>query len=76
MVSGREYLKVGYGLDVDDLWRRNFVVLICFMFFFQLTQVILIEYFPVSQHASFLVSEAQFMCYLDLHRRKLGSCLR
>ena len=47
LVSGREYLSAGYGLDVSDLWRRNFLVLIGFMVVFQFTQMLLIEYYPV-----------------------------
>ena len=46
-VSGRDYLSVGYGLNVDDLWRRNFTVLLGFFIAFQITQMLLIEYYPV-----------------------------
>ncbi|EMD42318.1 hypothetical protein CERSUDRAFT_79900 [Gelatoporia subvermispora B] len=46
IVTGRNYLSVGYGLDVSDLWRRNFLVLCGFLILFQITQVLLIEYFP------------------------------
>lgn len=46
IVSGRNYALVGYGLDVSDLWRRNLLVIIGFMLLFQLTQVLLIEFFP------------------------------
>ncbi|KAI0673639.1 ABC-2 type transporter-domain-containing protein [Trametes maxima] len=46
IVSGRNYVDLGYGLKVSDLWRRNFLVLLGFFFLFQLTQVLLIEYFP------------------------------
>ncbi|EKM61431.1 uncharacterized protein PHACADRAFT_248034 [Phanerochaete carnosa HHB-10118-sp] len=45
-VSGRAYLSAGYGLDVSDLWRRNFVVLVGFLITFQITQMLLIEYYP------------------------------
>ena len=45
-VSGRDYIRVGYGLDVANLWRCNFVVLVAFALFFQITQVVLIELFP------------------------------
>lgn len=47
-VSGRDYIKAGYGLDVDDLWRRNFIVLVGFLVFFSITQTVVIEIFPVS----------------------------
>ncbi|KAI0375499.1 hypothetical protein BV20DRAFT_1073696 [Pilatotrama ljubarskyi] len=46
IVSGRNYVSFGYGLNVSDLWRRNFLVLLGFFLLFQLTQVLLIEYFP------------------------------
>lgn len=46
-VSGKSYLNVAFGLDTSDLWRRNFVVLLGFLLVFQLTQMLLIEYFPV-----------------------------
>ncbi|KAI0789262.1 ABC-2 type transporter-domain-containing protein [Abortiporus biennis] len=46
LVSGRAYLRDGFGLDVSDLWRRNFLVLIGFFFVFQLTQVLIIELYP------------------------------
>ncbi|OCH88753.1 hypothetical protein OBBRIDRAFT_820018 [Obba rivulosa] len=45
-ISGRNYLEVGYGLRVSDIWRRNFLVLLGFLILFQITQVLLIEYFP------------------------------
>ena len=47
-VSGRDYLKDGYGLDTDDLWRRNIIVLFVLFAFFSLTQTFVIEIFPVS----------------------------
>jgi ATP-binding cassette subfamily G (WHITE) protein 2 (SNQ2) len=47
-VSGRDYIKAGYGLDADDLWRRNFIVLVGFLVFFSITQTVVIEIFPVS----------------------------
>ena len=47
IIPGGRYLAVGYGLDVSDLWRRNFLVLVAFFFFFQFTQVVALEYFPV-----------------------------
>ncbi|OSX66986.1 hypothetical protein POSPLADRAFT_1072131 [Postia placenta MAD-698-R-SB12] len=45
-VAGRAYIDSGYGIDTDDLWRRNFLVLLGFFFLFQLTQVLLVEYYP------------------------------
>ena len=46
LVTGANYVKVGYGLDVADIWRRNLLVLFGFMILFQITQVVLIELFP------------------------------
>ena len=48
LVTGRNYLSAGYDMNVSDIWRRNLVVLIAFFFVFQLTQVLLIEFYPVS----------------------------
>lgn len=45
-VRGSNYVDVGYGLNVSDLWRRNFIVLVGFCLLFQLTQVLLMEFFP------------------------------
>ncbi|KAM5536016.1 hypothetical protein V8D89_010274 [Ganoderma adspersum] len=46
IVRGNNYVNVGYGLNVSDLWRRNFIVLVGFCLLFQLTQVLLMEFFP------------------------------
>ncbi|KAG8926047.1 hypothetical protein FRC00_003339, partial [Tulasnella sp. 408] len=43
VVHGRDYIKVGYGLDLADLWKQNFVVLIVLFIAFQLTQYIAME---------------------------------
>jgi len=47
-VSGRDYIKVGYDLNVDDLWRRNFIALVGFLILFTFTQIFVIELVPVS----------------------------
>ena len=46
VVTGRNYVDIGYGLNVSDIWRRNFLVLLGFLILFQITQLVLIEYFP------------------------------
>ncbi|KAJ3509385.1 hypothetical protein NLJ89_g5251 [Agrocybe chaxingu] len=46
LISGADYLFVGYGLDVKDLWRRNFPVMIGFLLLFQLTQIAVLEFIP------------------------------
>ncbi|KAJ7610902.1 ABC-2 type transporter-domain-containing protein [Roridomyces roridus] len=46
VVSGRDYIKVAFGLDANDIWRRNFLVLVGFFIVFQATQIIALEYFP------------------------------
>lgn len=43
VVHGRDYIKVGYGLDLSDLWKQNFVVLIVLFIAFQLTQYVAME---------------------------------
>ncbi|KAJ6520219.1 ABC-2 type transporter-domain-containing protein [Mycena sanguinolenta] len=45
-VSGESYISAGYGLNSDNLWRLNLIVLIAFMFVFQLTQILALEFFP------------------------------
>ncbi|KAF8633557.1 hypothetical protein AX15_001356 [Amanita polypyramis BW_CC] len=46
IIRGADYLRVGYSLDVKDIWRRDFLVLLGFFFLFQVTQVLAIEYYP------------------------------
>jgi ABC-type multidrug transport system ATPase subunit len=46
IVPGKDYIKAGYNLNTDDLWRRNFVVLLVFLIFFWFTQTIVIELYP------------------------------
>jgi len=45
-VSGRDYVKAGYDLNVDDLWRRNFIVIVAFVILFSFTQTFVIELVP------------------------------
>ena len=47
-VDGASYVAAGYSLNVHDLWRRNFIVLVGWFLFYQIAQVILIEYLNVS----------------------------
>jgi ATP-binding cassette subfamily G (WHITE) protein 2 (SNQ2) len=44
IVSGADYIKAGFSLDVNDLWRRNFLVVVGFFIFFIITQMLVIEY--------------------------------
>ncbi|KAG5643545.1 hypothetical protein DXG03_000686 [Asterophora parasitica] len=46
LIAGRDYLSAGYGLNVADLWRRNFLVLLGFLLAFQLTQILALEFYP------------------------------
>jgi ATP-binding cassette subfamily G (WHITE) protein 2 (SNQ2) len=48
IIAGRSYIDVGFGLNASDLWRRNLLVMIAFVLAFQLTQVLALEYWPVS----------------------------
>ncbi|EGO05281.1 hypothetical protein SERLA73DRAFT_157866 [Serpula lacrymans var. lacrymans S7.3] len=43
-IPGSSYLDAGYGIDVKDIWRRNLLVLIGWLIFFQVTQLVSIEY--------------------------------
>jgi ATP-binding cassette, subfamily G (WHITE), member 2, SNQ2 len=55
-VKGADYLSKGYSYHTADLWRRNFVVLIGWILFFQLAQIVAVEYFqPVSASLSHLI---------------------
>ena len=47
-VDGASYIAAGYSLNVHDLWRRNFIVLVGWFLFYQIIQVLLIEYLNVS----------------------------
>jgi ATP-binding cassette, subfamily G (WHITE), member 2, SNQ2 len=47
IVRGRDYLKVSFGIDAADIWRRNFLVLCGWLVFFQITQLVAIEFFQV-----------------------------
>lgn len=46
IIRGSDYLRVGYQIDVNDMWRRDFVVLLGILIFFQLAQIILLETYP------------------------------
>jgi hypothetical protein len=48
VVTGKDYIKAGYNLNTDDLWRRNVLVLFAFLLFFWFTQTVIIEVFPVN----------------------------
>jgi len=50
VIAGSTYIKAAYDLDPADLWRRSFLVLVGFFFLFQITQIVVLEYFPVSRH--------------------------
>ena len=53
-ISGADYIKAGFSLDVNDLWRRNFVVIVGWLIFFIIAQVVVIQYFQVSHSAVFV----------------------
>ncbi|KAF5312934.1 hypothetical protein D9619_002752 [Psilocybe cf. subviscida] len=46
VISGTAYIAAGYGIDVRDLWRRHLPVLLGFFIFFQLTQILALEFYP------------------------------
>jgi ATP-binding cassette, subfamily G (WHITE), member 2, SNQ2 len=46
--SGRSYLEAAYGMDEHVMWRRNFVVLLGWILFYQITQILILDLFPVS----------------------------
>ena len=57
VVPGKVYIKAGYDLNTDDLWRRNFVVLFVFLLFFWFMQTFAIEAFPVSHDVARVLFE-------------------
>ncbi|SRR6266566_6022152 len=61
-VSGRDYINAGYNLNVDDLWRRNFIVLVGFVVLFSLTQTFVIELVPVSISVLFSECRSYYLC--------------
>ena len=61
-VSGRDYIKVGYDLNVNDLWRRNFIALVGFVILFSLTQTYVIELVPVSISVLFSECRSYYLC--------------
>ena len=52
-VDGAAYISAGFSMNVDDLWKRNFVVLVGWFLFYQIAQVLLIEYLSVSHFFTF-----------------------
>lgn len=48
IISGSAYIFASYGIDTRDLWRRNLPVLIGFFILFQVTQILTLEFYPVS----------------------------
>jgi ATP-binding cassette, subfamily G (WHITE), member 2, SNQ2 len=46
IIPGADYLKVGYDLDIANLWRLNLTVLIGFFIAFQVAQYLALEYYP------------------------------
>jgi ATP-binding cassette subfamily G (WHITE) protein 2 (SNQ2) len=61
-VSGRDYIKAGYDLNVDDLWRRNFIVIVAFVILFSFTQTFVIELIPVSISVLFSECHSYYLC--------------
>ncbi|KAG6841566.1 hypothetical protein C0991_009601 [Blastosporella zonata] len=50
IIPGKDYLLAGYNIDTADLWRRNFLVLLGFLLAFQLTQILVLEFYPQFGH--------------------------
>lgn len=65
-VDGAAYVSNGYFLNVHDLWRRNLLVLIGWFLFYQIAQVLLIEYLNVSSLRVPSVS-LKFMLLVRVH---------
>jgi len=52
--SGRSYLLTAYDMDDRDIWRRNFVVVVGWMLFFQVTQILILDFLPQRASRAFL----------------------
>ncbi|KAF8215759.1 pleiotropic drug resistance ABC transporter [Mycena galopus ATCC 62051] len=70
VVSGESYISAAFGLNSDNLWRLNFLVLIGFMLLFQLTQII------VRHPFSFLIPYPQIFAREDADAKKRNEILR
>jgi ATP-binding cassette subfamily G (WHITE) protein 2 (SNQ2) len=46
VIAGRSYIHAAFDLEANDVWRRNFVVLLGFVLFYQLSQILVIEFYP------------------------------
>ncbi len=68
IVTGKDYIKAGYDLDTDDLWRRNFAVLFSFLIFFWFTQTVIIEIYPVSTYQ--FIIEVRLIVWEAICRRR------
>lgn len=47
IITGDAYMEAAFGIYHADLWRRCFLVLLGAVLLFQLTQILVLEYFPV-----------------------------
>ena len=56
LISGKAYISAGYGFDRDDLWTRCFLVLFALTIAFQISQIIALEFFPVGERLTLLIS--------------------
>lgn len=77
VVPGPAYVSAGYGIEVADQWRRNFLVVVGFFLLFQLTQVLLIEFYPVSRSSVRHDAHCYRSCFFPaIHRRRRLAGLR
>ena len=76
IVPGRDYIEAGFQYNTADLWRRNFLVLVGLFFFFQFTQIICMEFFPVSINIGSTIRARVLTEYLEILRSWWCQCLR
>ena len=55
LISGKAYIATGYGFDHDDLWSRCFLVLFALTVALQISQIIALEFCPVSAELTLLI---------------------
>lgn len=67
-------MRIGYNLNAADLWRRNFLVIVGWVLLFQVTQILAIEYWPVSIVPGFSTySSSRAPAHFDISQQYISS---
>ena len=73
--SGRSYLLTAYDMDDRDIWRRNFVALLGWMLFYQVTQILILDILPVSNTHRSHCSSSQLTLRSNTPAERFHVCL-